>query len=122
MAGRVQYAYITPAFSRSPYWGEINMATPPYLLGVSMVGINQATKKMFGVEMGGLFAPHVHRALLLLCLSQIQSPNSTLPNEASDWEMWMTVVLGSDGKLDFHQHRGSKNFWKDARCQKICIP
>ena len=23
-----QYGYITPAFSRSPWWGEVNMATP----------------------------------------------------------------------------------------------
>ena len=27
MAGRNEYIYINPAFSGSPYWGEINMAT-----------------------------------------------------------------------------------------------
>ena len=25
MVGRVQYSYITPAFSGSPWWGEINL-------------------------------------------------------------------------------------------------
>ena len=29
MVGRNQYGYITPAFSGSPWWGEINMATSP---------------------------------------------------------------------------------------------
>ena len=29
IVGRVQYGYITPAFSGSPKWGEINMATSP---------------------------------------------------------------------------------------------
>ena len=59
MVGRNQYGYITSAFSGSPWWGEINMATStlpsqgphggeksiwlhlPYLLGVPMVGRNQ---------------------------------------------------------------------------------
>ena len=27
MVRRVQYGYITPAFSGSPWWGEFNMAT-----------------------------------------------------------------------------------------------
>ena len=29
MVGGNQYGYITPAFSRSPWWGEINVATSP---------------------------------------------------------------------------------------------
>ena len=45
MVGRNQYGDITPAFSRSPWWGEINMATSPYLLGVPMVGRNQISRE-----------------------------------------------------------------------------
>ena len=59
IVGRIQYGYITPAFSGSPWWGEINMATSPLpsrgphsgeksiwlhrpcLLGIPIVGRNQ---------------------------------------------------------------------------------
>ena len=63
MVGRNQYGYMTPTFSGSPWWGDINMATSPLpsqgphvgeksiwlhhpcLLGVTMVGRNQPSKE-----------------------------------------------------------------------------